>query len=175
MKRNRKLIRNSVLIAIFLFFIYYFGGYYLSKEQCILETMRGLYANESEKILELENGNRSFTLMADEDEKTYSLIGTRKIGFLYRTASSSVGITIREENKIHISGLYNSDSGMVITVYRNDPSICKIEAALESGETVTFDEWIGNFSGLVLDTGDFYNGIYKAYDTDNQLIEEVSY
>lgn len=175
MKRNRKLIRNSVLIAIFLFFIYYFGGYYLSKEQCILETMRGLYANESEKILELENGNRSFTLMADEDEKTYSLIGTRKIGFLYRTASSSVGITIREENKIHISGLYNSDSGMIITVYRNDPSICKVEAALESGEIITFDEWHGNFAGIVLDKDGWYNGTYKAFDAAGQMVEEISY
>lgn len=175
MKRNRKLIRNSVLIAIFLFFIYYFGGYYLSKEQCILETMRGLYGTETEKVLELENGNRSLTLMANEDAKTYSLIGTQRIGFLYQTASSSVGTEIRNENSLHISGMYGNDYGMAIVIYRNNKSICKVTATLESGDTITFDEWHGNFAGLILDTDGWYHGIYKAYDATGQLVEEMTH
>ena len=82
MKKGKKLLINIFLISIILLFLFYFGGYYISKDQCIKESLRGLYAKETEIIMELKRGNRYRILVADTDNKTHSIIGVKKLGFL---------------------------------------------------------------------------------------------
>lgn len=175
MKRSKKLFTNTTLILLFLAIIYYLGGFYLSKEQCILETIRGLYGTETEMVMELTNHNRTITLMTNVEEKTISIVGTKKIGFLYQTDSSFIGNTIDEEHTIDISGKYDNDVGMAIFIYRNDKSICRIELSLDSGNTIVFNEWQKDFTGCLIETTDWQNGTYKAYDSNGTLIEEVYY
>lgn len=175
MKRTKKLLINCSIIAIILFSFYYFGGFYISKEQCVIETVRALYGNETETIMEFQNKNSLITLMANTKEKTFSLVGTKKIGFLYRTASSSVGQKINEDELIEISGLFSSEIGMVIIVYRNDPSIHKIEVVFGNGDTMILEKWESDFVGFMLDSDNWQSATYKAYDIDNQLIDEIYY
>lgn len=175
MKRGKKLLINVSIIMVILLGIYYFGGYYISKEQCITETLRALYAYEKDVIMEFEHNNRSYTLLADADQKTYSIVGTRKIGFLYHTDSSSTGFQIKEEHGIDVFGMYNNEIGTVIFVYRNDKSIAKVDAELENGDVIMLNEWKSDYVGFLLEDSEWLNGTYKAYDDSNQLIEEVCY
>lgn len=175
MKRIKKLIFHSILIIFLLFIFYYFGGYYFSKEQCIKEILRGHYATENDTIMDFENKPYSMTLVADMKNKTASLIGTRKIGFLYHAASSSLSHRISEDTQMSISGTYNSDIGLVVFIYRNDKSIEKVEVSLNDGTTLILDDWIRDFTGFILDIPRPTQGTYKAYDASHRLIFKGTY
>lgn len=179
MKRIKKLSIHSIIIAVLLFIFYYFGGYYFSKDQCIQETLRGLYGTETDCIMELKNNNYTATLFADIEKKTLSIVGTKKIGFLYHTASSSVSGKIDQTGKFYPHGIYNSEMGFVVFLYRNDKSIEKVEVTMNNGQIYVLDEWTNDFVGLKLSpdeiTEDIPQGIYRAYDASNQLIYERTY
>ena len=175
MKRGRKIIRNLSIIAILLFLFCYFGGYFISKEKCIADSLRGLYRSEREIATEISYGNRSYTVVTDTKQKVYSIIGTKRIGFLYHVANSYTGHEIKEDECVNISGMYSSEMGSLIVVYRNDPRINRVNAYLENGSLVIFDNWENDFSAVILDGEEWYGGTYKAFDTSNQLIGEVHY
>ena len=179
MKRLKKLTIHISIIAVLLFLFYYFGGYYFSQEQCIKETLRGLYGTETKRIMELENGNYTATLFADTDKMTMSIVGTKKIGFLYHTAESSVDAAINQTGKFYPHGIYNSQIGFVIFLYRNEKSIDRIEVTMSNGKVYVLDEWNNDFVGLKLSldeiSDDIAQGIYRAYDASNQLIDERKY
>ena len=175
MNRNKKLIRNCCLIIVILYVIYFFGGYFLSKEECIHDTLRGLHANQTKTIMEFRNKNHFETLMTDEEMETYSLTGTKKVGFLYQTASGSHNNKISKEQIIDIIGSWSREMGLIIIVYRNNPEIAKIEVELEDGSEFVLSEWKDNFSGQLLDKDDWLNGIYKVYNSNNELIEIIEY
>lgn len=176
MKRGKKLAINLTLIFVILLYIYYFGGFYFSKEQCVLETMRGLYGTETKEIMELQQGNYIITLMADENDESFSIVGIKKTGFLYRTASSSVGVQIDKERAMKVSGTFSSDRGGVVFIHRNHPDIVRVEVEMKDGERHTITEWQENYAGfLVNDKKEWYPGTYKAYNAAGELIEEVEY
>ncbi|MBO5176443.1 MAG: hypothetical protein J6C07_03205 [Lachnospiraceae bacterium] len=176
MKRGKKLVINLTLIFVILLGFYYFGGYYISKQQCIVETLQGLYGTESRKIMELQQGNYIITLMADENDESFSIVGIKKTGFLYRTASSSVGVQIDKERAMKVSGTFSSDRGGVVFIYRNHPDIVRVEVEMQDGEQHTITEWQENYAGfLVNDKKEWYPGTYKAYNAAGELIEEVNY
>lgn len=176
MKRGKKLAINLTLILGILLYIYYFGGYYISKQQCVLETMRGLYGTETKEVMELRQGNHIFTIMADEAGESFSIVGTKKIGFLYRTGSSSVGVKIDKERAIKVSGMFSSDWGGVVVIYRNNPEVVRVEVEMKDGERHTITEWQENFAGFFVHSKrEWYPGPYKAYNAAGELIEEVEY
>lgn len=175
MKKNKKLLINTGIIGIILFSFYYFGGFYFSKNQCIIETVRALYGNEAEFIMEFQNNHHSVTLMANTDEKSFSLVGTQKFGLLYHSASSFVGEKIDQNHMFDVSGLSTSKQGMVVIAYRNNPSIHRVEVEFDNGDTIILDEWKQNFVGLMIDSKDWQSATYKAYDIHHQLIEERYY
>ena len=104
MKRIKKLTIQTILIVILLFILYYFGGYYISKEECIRDTLRSHYAKESTILMTLGNGKYDQTLVAEPDENTYSIVGTKRKLFLYRPGNSSIS------HKINTCLLYTSPS-----------------------------------------------------------------
>lgn len=175
MKRGKKLIRNLAVILVLLLGFYYFGGYYISKEQCVIETLRGLYGTETRKVMELRQKNYFATLMAGEEDESFSIVGTKKIGFLYRTASSSVGIKNDKEEILKISGMASSDHGMVIFLCRNDKSIETVEVLLENGETFTITEWYEDYAGYIREDHNWESGTYRAYNAEGELVGEVYY
>ena len=176
MKRGKKLAINLALIFAILLGFYYFGGYYISKKQCVLESLRGLYGTETREIMELRQGNYIITLMADENDESFSIVGTKKTGFLYRIASCSVGVKINKERAMKISGTFSSDRGGVVFIYRNHPDIARVEVEMQDGEQHTITEWQENYAGFwVNNKKEWYPGTYKAYNAAGEMIEEVEY
>ena len=175
MKKGKKLLINTILILIILLFAFYFGGYYLSKEQCIMESLRGLYAKETEIIMELKRGNRSRVLVADTDNKTHSIIGVKKMGLLYHVDNTHSGMPIKEENVIDIVSAYGEEIGTVIIVYRNDKSVAKVEVEFDSGDVVTMDDWKKDYVGCLEKENVFSNGVYRAYNASSELIGELEW
>ena len=175
MKRSKKLVINLALIFVLLLGLYYFGGFYVSKQQCVLETLRGLYGMETREVMELRQGNYIATLMADEEGSTFSIVGTKKIGPLYRTASSSIGISTETEEVLKISGMSGSAYGFVVYLHRKDKAVAKVEVQLENGETFILEEWQDDFTGYMRENYEWENGIYRAYDADGELVGEVYY
>lgn len=176
MNRSKKLALNLAGILVLLLAFYYFGGYYISKQQCVLESLRGLYGTETREIMELRQGKYIITLMADENDESFSIVSIKKTGFLYRTASSSVGVPIDKERAFKVSGTFSSDRGGVVFIYRNHPDIVRVEVEMQDGERHTITEWQENYAGfLVNDKKEWYPGTYKAYNATGELIEEVYY
>ena len=172
MNRSKKLIRKLAVILVLLMIFYYFGGFYFSKQQCVVETLRGLYGTETRCIMELQRGNYIATLMADEKDKSFSIVGTKQIGPLYRTASSSVGIQIDDREVLKISGMSASDYGSVVFLYRVDKSIERVEVELENGETYTITEWQEDYAGYFREKNEWEYGTYKAYNAKGELVGE---
>jgi len=175
MNRGKKLLRNVVLIFIFSSFFYYYGGFYVSRQQCVTETVRGLYGRETREVMELRRHNYSFTLMAEENNESFSVVGTKKKGLLYQTASSSIGIPIDKEDILKISGMGSSDYGSVVFMYRNDKTIEKVEVHLENGELLLITDWHEDYAGYLRKDHDWQSGTYKAYNAAGELIGEVYY
>ena len=171
MKRERKLFRNIIIITLILYVFYYFGGYYISKSQCIEETMRGLYVKEDNIVMEIQNGNAIRTLVVDDNVSSLSVIGTKKVGPFYHTASCSTGMKMKDDENFSIYSSYDSANGLTSFVYRNNKDIAYIELTLDNGTTTVLDDWHEDFAGAIVDTDDIY-GIYRAYDENDVLIEE---
>lgn len=174
MKRGKKLIRNLCLIVILLFAYCYFGGYYLSKEACIEDSLRGLQRNEREIVTEFTLDNIDYAVVMDREEKVYSVSGTKRIGFLYHTIGGVTGHVIQEEDCIDLSG-YGDPEGAFLIIYRNDKKVQRIEAELLNGREIVFDEWEDDFSIAAINDKEWYRGTYKAYDANGELIGEVQY
>ena len=107
MKRGKKLLMNLSIIMLILLVEYYLGGYYFSKEECIKDTLRGLYSYETENIMEFKKGNRTITLMANLDAKSYSIVCVKKNGILYHIDDSFTGHPIEEDNSFAVLGGYD--------------------------------------------------------------------
>ena len=175
MKRNRKLVINSCIITILLFCFYYFGGYFFSQEECIYDTVRGLYGNEFNIVMDFQKDNIYRTLLVDDNHETTSMVGTRKTGFLYQTAGSIVGHEIKKDHSIEILGEWSRDFGMLLVLYRNTEEVEKVMVQLEDGTNLQFDDWKQNFSGQQIDLDNWYNGAYEVYNSNNELIEVIEY
>ena len=173
MKRGKKLLINISIIIVILLIEYYFGGYYISKEQCIKDTLRGLYSYETEKIMECKYRNRSVTLMADLEQRTYSIVGVRKNGFLYHTDDCFTGYPIKDDDSFDILGAYDEDVGTFICVYRNDKTITKVTLDMGTGNVITLDDWEQDFTGYLHNEDNILReNIYRAYNVSGELVEE---
>ena len=175
MKRSKKLVRNLSIIAIILSVFFYFDGYYLSKQRCVMETLRGIYSTETGKeVMELRYGNYIATVMAEENGESFSVIGTNQKGFMYRTGDCSTGIKIDKEKSMTISGM-GSEKYMVIFIHRNDKSIDKVEVITENGETYTIAEWHEDYAGYIRENHNWECATYKAYNAEGELVGEEIY
>lgn len=175
MKRNRKLFINSCIITILLFCFYYIGRYYISQDDCIYDTIRSLYGNEFNEVMEFKKDNEYRTLLVDDNFETCSIVGTKRVGLFYQPSGSIVGDKIKKDRSIEITGEWTRDFGMVLIIYRTNENVEKVIVEFEDGSKVTFNDWKQNFSGVLLDKDNWYNGIYKVYNTNNKLIEEIEY
>lgn len=176
MKRGKKLIRNICIIAALFYGFYYFGGFYLSKEECVRDTIRGLYGNENEVIAELRNKRTYTTILINEETKTVSVVGTKKYGPFYHASSSFMGMKMSDSDCIDIDGCWTDERGtMVLVICRNEQDVVKVEVSFEDGNSAIVDEWTKNFAVLSIETDEWLNGTYKAYDVSNQLIGEVEF
>lgn len=175
MSRKKKLIRNLVIIIVGFITFYYVGGHYFTKEACIEDTIKELYGNETEQIMEFTQKGQTKTLMFNPEQKTVSIVGTKRFLGLYHTASSTTGMDVDEQYSFDLFASYESDFGMVMFIYRNNPEIAYIEAKFEDDTEFVLDKWTKDFTGYLLNTEDWQTANYKAYDSYGELIEERQY
>ena len=173
MKKGKKLLVNILIILNLLLIGFYFGGFYISKEQCIRESLRALYAHETDIVMELKNVTRSKVLVIDSNKKTHSIVGVKKFGFLYHTDNSTTGFSIKEENVIDFIASYDEKLGTAIYIYRNDKSVATVEVEFDSGDVVTMDDWKKDYVGCLQKENVFGKGIYRAYNASGELIGEL--
>ena len=176
MSRRKKLIRNIIILSLICSFFYFTGGYYLSREACIMDSIRSLYCEEDEFITSSNLNDYDITLVADLDNKTASLFSTKRVGFLYRIGDNTTGNKLRKDKPLVLGGLSSSQFGSAIYIYRNDKNIEKIEVAVENGETVILDEWEKDFILLSFENKENWTHIVcRVYDDSGNLIYETAY
>lgn len=176
MNRTKKIIRNMGIVLLICFFFYYMVGYYLTKEACIRDSIRGLYCKEDQLINSVWIKPYDVTLVADLDHLTVSLISTEKVGFFYRMGNNSIGMEIDRNNPIDIGGIFDSDYGTVTYIYRNDKSIDEVHLVMEDGETKMVNEWVNDFILLSYDNRDkWMHTICRVYDDNGELVYETAY
>lgn len=176
MKRSKKLFINISIIIILLLCIYYYGPYYLSKEQCMIEMLRSNYCYEREVAMEFEYNHILTTVVIDEEQKYFSVIKMKKLAFLYHPSGNSMyEQEIKKEGKISVQWSWTKGEGLETFIYRNDTAVEKIEITIGDGKVLIFDEWENNFIWFLEDVDAFYSGTYKAYNAAGEVIEEGRY
>lgn len=175
MNRVKILIRNIVIILLLILVSCYINGVYISKENCILDSLRALYGTEREFVTEIDLTKASFTLMFDSDKKTVSMIGVEKHGPFYTAGNCSVGDKIDEDAPFDVFGYYSLNSGPIYYVYRNDKNIDRVEVELENGTSFVLDEWIKDFAVMHIEALQWSNGLYRAYDQEGNFMYEITY
>ena len=176
MTRLKKLMMNCLVINIISGCMYYFGGYYLSKERCIEDTLKSCYATPQEKLIEYENNRCVVTLFQNKENDTHSILETNKRGMFYYPGSGVVDSPKWKSEPFWFSYLHGDGLGIVVYFYRNNPEIETIEMVLENGDQFVFSDWKEDFASCLIDEEiDFkYVGTFcKAYDASGNLIHEL--
>jgi len=178
MNRLKKLILNCLIITFIFSCMYYFGGYYLSKEKCIEDTLKSCYAKPQDQLIEYKNNRCIVTLFENKENDTYSILETRKRGIFYEPGSSQVDSPKYKDEPFWISYQRGDGLGTVIYIYRNNPEIETIEMVLESGDQFVLSEWKEDFTSCLIEEEiDFkYGGTTcKAYDALGNLVHELDF
>ena len=75
--RIKKLIKNSILICILFiggcFYLFYFGGFYLSKEESVQEYLKIEKFEDSECIFKIEDNNIIYEFHEKEEDRQTSI------------------------------------------------------------------------------------------------------
>ena len=166
--------------------IYHFGGFYISKDQCVKEQLRGIHVNLEEPAMTIKEGNMVYTIFVnDESYKveddlasngSHLVVVTQKIGFLYR-AKSYQEMT-GDENNITVSWFKTPDEkGYIVVAERKDDSIARADVLMLLGATGTeqikFEKWENNVAATYVETERMNFGTYQTYDKDGNLIEDL--
>ena len=174
--RKKRLIKNILFISIICFLHYFFSGYYLSREECILDNTRGLYSKTYDEVLVLERKNHQITLLGNFENMTHSLAKTKKIGPFYRhQGGHSDSSLIIENEAFGFSYHWDENIKLCLVLYRFDKNIDYIVAVLENGETVLFNDWSQDYTARLIVSDKILHGTYYAYDADDHLITEQIY
>lgn len=175
MNKEKKLTRNVLILVLYFVIVRFFSGYYISAENCDLHTMRKFYTLDDIYLMEVTHNNQTRKLYFDEVNKTVSWIGHEKIGGFYRSNSFYDESYISySNNRITLFCFGLSDvGGELALIYRNDPTISKIEIIYDDGEHVLLDDWKGNVCiGRLRSDGDF-SGIYIPHDIEGNVLEDI--
>lgn len=186
MSRAKKLIINLILIVICLMAIYHFGGFYISKDQCVKEQLRGIHVNLEEPATTIKEGNMVYTIFVNDEtykvkddsgsNRGHLVVVTQKIGFLYR-AKSYQEMT-GDEHNVNVSWFKTPDEkGYIVVAERKDDSIARADVLMLLGFTdtvqVKFEHWENNVAASYVE-GELMNfGTYQTYDEAGNLIEDL--
>ena len=176
MKRNRRVAINLCVIAGLLFLLYYFGGFYISKNECLNECQRANLRKELESVMEIRGEKYNYAILSDMEDTEYAIVVMRRFGFLYRPSNFYQGKWSDEENEMLIKrrGIGAGEYQMEL-IYRNDKRVERVEAHLENGEIISLDNWSGDYVGYARDGSEFLDVTYKMYDVAGQFLGTVEY
>ena len=63
--------------------------------------------------------------------------------------------------------------GEFVLIYRNDPTISKIEVFYDDGERVLLDDWKGNICIGRVGEEISFSGSYIPYDAEGNVLEDI--
>lgn len=185
MNKKKKLFINLILIVIALAGIYHFGGFYVSKDQCVKEYLRGMHIDAGEAETSIKEGNVIYTIFTNDETfnvesdavspRGHLVVVTQKIGFLYR--AKSLQESTGEKNNVTVSCFKTPDEkGYVVVAERIKEDIAKAEVMVGGVSDVfnlTFEEWNNNVGVTYIESEGFVNLVnYKTYDEAGNLIED---
>ena len=176
MKRNKKFVRNCIIIFSILFSIYYFGNFYFSKEKCLEDMMISLYLEDYEVIDELKVGNVIHYVTVNREEKAVSIIDIVEYPFLYRKQEISKDEIVKKFNENYrydaygygYTGFGRTD---LFIIYRNDKDIQRVVFENENGDTKIFENWNGDFCIAHHNYPNVENWYLKVYDKDGNFVD----
>lgn len=177
--RIKKLIKNSILICILFiggcFYLFYFGGFYLSKEESVQEYLKIEEFEDSECIFEIEDNNIIYEFHEKEDHSEYKILNTKRNLLGYKTICYYHGLVDFEE-ELSIEGGWSRDIGMYIILRRNNPEIRYVELKMNNNnDEYTFSNWLNEYSWKILEYNDWRKGKYYSYDKDGNLLNVTEF
>lgn len=179
MKRKREILIGAALVLITLVVLGWISGYYFSPQACVEDSLRGLYFSPAEKIDEVQIGERYYYLYANDHQ--YALHGARKTAciFYITTGGSTHNDYADADEAFQIDGLSDGKNQLFV-IHRSQPEIMKVEMDPGKGRPViVFDQWEHDFSIKVqqLENSEeaTWEGTYRAYDVQGNLVEERIY
>ena len=175
MNKEKKLTRNVLILVLYFVIARFFSGYYISAENCDLHTMRKFYALDDIYLMDVTHNNQTMKLYFDEINKTVSWIGHEKIASFYRSNSYyEEGYISYSNNRIALFRFGHSEmGGEFVLIYRNDPTISKIEVFYDDGERVLLDDWKGNICIGRVGEEISFSGRYIPYDAEGNVLEDI--
>ena len=183
MNRNKKLIKNVLILLVYFVLSRYLGGYYISKEKCERDILRSLYATDDMFIMEmpddylyLSESSSDYTkkVYFDPVDKIVSFVGIEKRGFLYRSLDSDIWDMIKYNDNDIVSYCESWSEGDLVLIYRNNPDVYTVEFDYDDGSLVWW-QWKENFIVVFLEEDGQYKRTCKAYDEQGNLITEIKY
>ena len=175
MNKMKKIVINLAIIVIILLGIYHFGGFYVSKEKCVEDYIRGQHIELEEPAMEIKESNMIYTIYVTEEKHHLALI-TQKIGFLYRAkgycemSGDTHNVTVSWFETVN-------EKGYIVVAERNDDSIAKANVLMMLGFTdtvqLTFDEWNNNIAATYVEGEKMNFATYQTYDEAGNLIEDL--
>ena len=165
MNKMKKIIINLAIIVIILLGIYHFGGFYVSKDQCVEDYIRGQHIELEDPAMEIKEGNMIYTIYATEEKHHFALI-TQKIGFLYRAkgycemSGDTHNVTVSWFETVNEKG-YIVVANLLMMLWFTDTV------------QLTFDEWNNNIAATYVEGEKMNFATYQTYDESGNLIEDL--
>lgn len=191
MNRKRKLIRNCIIIGIIILANYFVNGYYLSKEKCLEQLKNTLYLKDNIVLEEIQDDETILFVLMDEKNDAFSFIRMEEcMNFLYQ--QSMIGFNgktneVYGELRMKIQKDYSFDYYSTFVdhdsqfdvnlIHRNNLDVYEIELPLNNNKSIRLNNWNNDYI-IFVNNPDCYvdeTKTIKAYDENNQLIEEVEY
>ena len=176
---KRKLIRNCILIIILLMGIvythFYYGGYYLNKNESIEEYLEIQGLDDSSCVGELHHEiNSSYVLYENIEKNLFKILEIKHQLLGYKIVSKFTG-TMNREEVLSINGEWRKDTGMHIILRRNDPNVAYVELKMNNNNEYVFSNWLNEYSWKILEYNEWRKGKYYSYDKDGNLLDVTEF
>lgn len=173
MNRTKQLVICIVIILVFMFFRYYVGGLYFSEELCEIDMLKSVYAIDAIEIKEFSNENDTYKIFLNAEENTILFVGREKDG-LFHKGTGVLEHDLQADEIVDIANFNVYELGGTISmIYRNNPNVSKIEVCYHNGTIVELDNWKSNVVGTIVERNGGHKYIYKAYDSQGNLLIEL--
>ena len=182
MNRNKKLIKNVLILLVYFVLSRYFGGYYFSKEKCERDILRSLYATDDMFVMEFPKDSiytldlsKDITqkIYFDPNDKMISFVGIVKRGIFYRSQDSYMEDILKYNNNDIVGVGFSLENEDFFLVYRNNPNVYSIEIERMDDSTDIYWNWKEDFICLLFKEDVKYKGTCKAFDEQGNLITEI--
>ena len=179
MNNKKRLILNCIIISIFISCIYYFGGYYISKNKCITDRLKVLNREETYiPLMSFMDEEEEVSLLNNVIDSSYIFITIKQYGPFYKTEDHKIVTPQYIDEDISLFYFISKEKGFIFFAHIKNKNIEKFSFSITNGPDI---EWTRTYSDTEICTyasfKDNYDSISycKAYDKDNKVIKEIQF